>query len=632
MKIQWLLMVAVLFAAAFVRLHNIDVQSLWHDEGNSLRLAERSIHQLINAAGRDIHPPGYYLALKGWISLIGISEFGLRSLSALWGVVMVAATYALGKQLTHRPRVGLLAALLVAINPFGIYYGQETRMYAQLGALSILSLWLVVRFFASQHQQWQWGFALALCNTLGLYTHYTFPFTMIVQGVYALWHMLQQQNSVRYFVTYVVVNIGTLLLFLPWLPTAYDQITTWPSTGDQTPTVERLERIFTILIYGNTIDTLSITAFTVPLALVLLALRPRRNLISQSAAPALLVALSIGSLLTSGAYREANLKFLLPAQAAMMLLLAQGAMQFTTLRPMANHRPVLAYVGISSVILVFLAPNLSKGIDALYNDPHYARSDYRGIVQTINRIATDDSAVILNAPNQQEVFSYYYNAPQPVYPLPRGLGGDDPATQQATSQIIVNHERVFLVLWGQQERDPNAVVQSTLDHNAFVVGREWYGDVELVQYAVLGVPPPTPQTPVNVRFGEHIVLEGYTLSASTFTAGRGEALGVALYWRTDETLTVRYKVSVQILTPQGTLANQHDSEPANGLRPTTSWAINEIILDNHGLVLNPNLPPGEYTLNVVVYDANPPQERLVPEIAEADALLHLGTLTIIPAD
>ena len=37
-------------------------------------------------------------------------------------------------------------------------------------------------------------------------------------------------------------------------------------------------------------------------------------------------------------------------------------------------------------------------------------------------------AIILDAPNQIEVFSYYYDGPAPVYGLPRGLGGDDAQT------------------------------------------------------------------------------------------------------------------------------------------------------------------------------------------------------------
>ena len=70
---------ALLILLAFgARVHRLDAQSLWNDEGNSLRLAQRSAADLIESAGHDIHPPGYYLTLKAWIAVAGESEFSLR--------------------------------------------------------------------------------------------------------------------------------------------------------------------------------------------------------------------------------------------------------------------------------------------------------------------------------------------------------------------------------------------------------------------------------------------------------------------------------------------------------------------------------------------------------------------------
>ena len=133
----------VILIAFTVRFHHLGTQSLWNDEGNSLRLAQRSVGDLIDAAGRDIHPPGYYLALKGWIALAGQSEFSLRALSALAGVLTAAVTVALGRALFSRA-AGIMAGLLVALSPFAVYYSQETRMYAQLALLSVLSMWALV--------------------------------------------------------------------------------------------------------------------------------------------------------------------------------------------------------------------------------------------------------------------------------------------------------------------------------------------------------------------------------------------------------------------------------------------------------------------------------------------------------
>src|SRR5690606_28586751 len=104
----------VLLIATGARLYRIDAQSLWNDEGNSLRLAERTASDLIDAAGRDIHPLGYYLTLKAWITLAGTSELSLRLPSAFAGVLTVAAVIALGRRL-FGAEAGALAGLMAAL-------------------------------------------------------------------------------------------------------------------------------------------------------------------------------------------------------------------------------------------------------------------------------------------------------------------------------------------------------------------------------------------------------------------------------------------------------------------------------------------------------------------------------------
>lgn len=89
--------VLILLLAAFLRFHNLDAQSFWNDEGNSARLSERSLRLILEGTASDIHPPLYYVLLRGWRELVGESEFGLRSLSAFAGLGVAAGTWALGK-------------------------------------------------------------------------------------------------------------------------------------------------------------------------------------------------------------------------------------------------------------------------------------------------------------------------------------------------------------------------------------------------------------------------------------------------------------------------------------------------------------------------------------------------------
>ena len=102
---RWLLVVILLLAFG-LRVHNLEVQSFWNDEGNSARLSERSIPLIIEGTASDIHPPLYYLLLNQWRKLVGDSEFSLRSLSLFAGLLTVPLTFVLGKSWNTELRRG----------------------------------------------------------------------------------------------------------------------------------------------------------------------------------------------------------------------------------------------------------------------------------------------------------------------------------------------------------------------------------------------------------------------------------------------------------------------------------------------------------------------------------------------
>src|SRR5687768_1242680 len=105
----FVLLMLVLLLGAGLRFHNLETQSLWNDEGNSVVMTQKPIPQIIADSSVDIHPPGYYLLLKAWSALTGRSEFALRFFSALAGVITIAAVYGIGALLFDRP-TGLFAA------------------------------------------------------------------------------------------------------------------------------------------------------------------------------------------------------------------------------------------------------------------------------------------------------------------------------------------------------------------------------------------------------------------------------------------------------------------------------------------------------------------------------------------
>jgi mannosyltransferase len=324
--------------------------------------------------------------------------------------------------------------------------------------------------------------------------------------------------------------------------------------------------------------------------------------------PILGVTLMLGSFLALGLYREANIKFLLPAQILLMLWMGRGLWLLWEIgspnfQILAEALPRLAAI----FAIIFFWNTQTNTLNKLYYDPRFARDDYRTMAQLLLADERPADAIILNGPNQVEVFSYYYQGNTPIYGLPLGLGGDAQQTRQLTLDVIAQHRRIFSLYWGDGERDPDRVVEQTLTAHTFEIAARWFGNVRFVQYAVM--PPMGPPEPLNIHFGESIVLLDMALTGRT--ARPGDALGVALTWQADRQLQKRYKVTVQLLNPEQTrIFAQHDGEPGNNMALTTTWQLGTPIDDSHGVLIPLDVPPGQYTLVVGLYDSDNPAQRL----------------------
>jgi hypothetical protein len=65
----------ILITAGFaLRLYQLGAESLWYDETVSVFLAGRPAAELLRHTSGDIHPPGYYLLLRGWLTVMGMPD------------------------------------------------------------------------------------------------------------------------------------------------------------------------------------------------------------------------------------------------------------------------------------------------------------------------------------------------------------------------------------------------------------------------------------------------------------------------------------------------------------------------------------------------------------------------------
>lgn len=234
----------ILLVAALLRLWGLANKPLWVDElytafyslGKSLDeipmgtlLPPDRYWALLDAPGtasqaaqavtvHSNHPPLFFMAMNRWLQAVGTSVWSLRAFAVLWGLIAVAGVYFLGRRIGG-PQVGKLAAVLMAVSPYGIYLSQEARHYSLAVAIAVFALvnWIALLQGDRSPQRWLSWIGL---NALGLYVHYFYSFSIIAQWLVTISRLLWRNYRRPQFLPWLLAMTGTVLLYLPWLPTA----------------------------------------------------------------------------------------------------------------------------------------------------------------------------------------------------------------------------------------------------------------------------------------------------------------------------------------------------------------------------------------------------------------------------
>lgn len=579
---QVLPMLLLLAVAAGLRLYKIDAQSLWYDEGNSARIAERSVELIIAGAAGDIHPPLYYLLLKFWRVLFGSGEAALRSLSAACGVLTVLLAQRTGRLLAGE-RAAWAAGVLTAIAPLAVYYGQEARMYALLALFAALSSWALFHMLRAQRPLWT--ALLALATAGGLWTHYAYPFVMIAQGLGVLASL--RRSGRRALLHYFIANFVAIASFVPWLPVAIAQISGWSVEAQPYTVREALPDALRWIIVGRTLPLSDALAAMIVLGALVCAAMFSSKVRSDERITLLLQALApLALLFVFGLYRDAYLKFLLVCSAPIFLLASLGVDAITAWLQRARSAFTAACV---FAIVVLLAPSLHN----LYDDPAYARDDYRRIHAMIRDAG--ESAVVFVAPNQWEIYTYYKGDDRDSFPL-QYLPAYESLAAQQLEPIAFGRARLFALYYAERDADPNGWYERWLGTHIAKIHEEWIGNIRVALYSGANDYRVVAE---NVRFGDALTL---VRAEADLTRADG-VVPVRLTWRADRKLDRRYKVFVHIGAADAPPVAQSDSEPMSGYAPTDTWQPGVEVIDERGAWLQPGAPAGAWSVFVGVYDA-----------------------------
>lgn len=222
-----LLALAVALAAA-LRWYDIAAMPLWLDEVITWHRARLPFDALVADSVANLHLPTYFLLLGAVTSLVGDGEVALRTPSLVFGVLTVLVAFYAGR-VAFGPVAGLAAAVLFALSPFQVMYGQEARAYTLATLMLAIALWGLLVLAAADasapgpdaEQRRRWGWVLWAGGTAA---------ALLVMSIAVPW-------LVASAVSFLVIRARTapadrrafdrallaavlpvLALWLPWLP------------------------------------------------------------------------------------------------------------------------------------------------------------------------------------------------------------------------------------------------------------------------------------------------------------------------------------------------------------------------------------------------------------------------------
>ena len=132
-----------------------------------------TLSEVLRSTMIDGHPPTYFIALLPWVKAFGTGLWSLRVPSALLGAACIWLLFLVARRQTD-DITALVAAGLLSIHGYAIYWSQMARMYAMVTFLGLLSTLFLLR--ALEHGRRRDFLGYFLTTSLALWTQlYAWP-------------------------------------------------------------------------------------------------------------------------------------------------------------------------------------------------------------------------------------------------------------------------------------------------------------------------------------------------------------------------------------------------------------------------------------------------------------------------
>jgi 4-amino-4-deoxy-L-arabinose transferase-like glycosyltransferase len=615
--------IVVLLLAFFLRVYRLTNQSFAFDEGWTSYAVHHPWSKMWEVLAPDNHPPLYYVLVKALAELAGYGDFSLRFLSVVFGTATIAGLYALGRRVGGEV-MGLSSALFAACLPSFVYYAQEARMYSLLVALAVLSSYSLAHILDGSARRGWWVCYVAVSAAM-LYTHYFALLQLVAQNLlWLLWnlwsvlgaeHRRSRSSFRKRTLAWGLGQITILLLYVPWLPTAIDQVriaqgTWWRMSLPASVIVRDIWRFF-VLGPRRPPGVSPIGLWLGPIAvvgMVALCLGWRRGWLAWALAFSGL-ALPVGLMVLIGSrlpiYTD---RYTLVAVPNLAMVVGLGIWSCWGALPSQRRSEtwdrLLRTAAVVLLLWAVVAP--LPQLWAYYTDETFWREDFRrAAFYVMSKAKEGDTVVLLGS--YQPIMQYYESA-VPVLRFPQS--GDSVQDESSTVALLRENVRpgssVRVVMYSWETVDPQSLVEGQLREHCEFRGEHWQRETGQRPIRVLnfagcdGDFAVEPRQVADAVWEDQVALRGYRL-VDVAPGRRGR---VILWWTTLRRPDRDYSAFAHLLDKSGEMIVQYDKLPLNAFYPMRAWPIGVEQRDDYLLKVPANADLDGAWLAVGLYNAS----------------------------
>ncbi|MFV0484714.1 MAG: glycosyltransferase family 39 protein [Candidatus Saccharimonadales bacterium] len=446
-----------LIGALYIILCAVNLQqSIWFDESYGAYLTRFGFDDIWNMTAVDVHPPLYYFLLKIWAGIFGFTDFGMRFMSVFFGAIAILFAWLwLKRKYGFKPAI--FAALLMALSPMLVRYGQEMRMYA-LAAAIIFAATYVLQLAMDTKKRRFWVIYGVLIS-LGMWTHYFVALVWLAHLAYLIWTYRKKVFQKNIIIAYVVA----VILYLPWMPSFIAQSSTvqrgfWIPEASVSSVTDYFTNSFIYLDSSEITGWLLMLTLVVVVIFTIVTVRAKKQLTLLNfmafLPPILLILLSIPPFKPMFVDR-----YIVYSSVSMSLIAGVGVMLLSGEKRKKTKKKTLMRFAPVVFALVFLGTSV-VGIYNVYSLGNYnkmtdGKSDAKALFEAVSAASAVGEPIITQTEWLYYDLSFYGNDEHPVYFLDETTsyewGSHEPLKTQDYGKIIdldaflEEHDRVWYV-------------------------------------------------------------------------------------------------------------------------------------------------------------------------------------------